>query len=430
MEQLIVIGNGLDLAAGLQTKYDDFFRWLKNNMGEIDYSHSLGNMYFSSYIYGTIELNKNGNLTTKFAEMFDFWSGWFLTISNNKFMDDPVEWNDVENQIDKVLRHLIEYGEDTDYRSLIESFKNNIGEDDRGWRKSFSKSVDYYFRDWLFYLYIESGEQGTNKDIDFYKILLDELNKFEAKFAQYLCDEVISEQKVSQLIREIPNELYDRRKLLENIIEDESFSLDDTQVLNFNYTPIFKVFGVEQGFEKLEENIRYIHGSLKEDVENKKYIPNQVIFGIDDTALIDDDESDLLRENLYRFGKTYRIMNSKDESSLDLNRKIEMIKFYGHSLNSADYAYFQSIFDKVDLYGSNVELYFYYGDFEKDDSENQSKFMDRIYKLIGTYGQNTFKNTSEVKGKNLLHKLLLEGRIKTRYVSAKGVVSDSRELKI
>lgn len=430
MEQLIVVGNGLDLAAGLHTKYDDFFRWLKNNMGEIDYSHSLGNMYFSSYIYGTIELNKNGNLTTKFAEMFDFWSGWFLTISNNKFMDDPVEWNDVENQIDKVLRHLIEYGEDTDYRSLIESFKNNIGEDDRGWRKSFSKSVDYYFRDWLFYLYIESGEQGTNKDIDFYKILLDELNKFEAKFAQYLCDEVISEQKVSQLIREIPNELYDRRKLLENIIEDESFSLDDTQVLNFNYTPIFKVFGVEQGFEKLEENIRYIHGSLKEDVENKKYIPNQVIFGIDDTALIDDDESDLLRENLYRFGKTYRIMNSKDESSLDLNRKIEMIKFYGHSLNSAEYAYFQSIFDKVDLYGSNVELYFYYGDFEKDDSENQSKFMDRIYKLIGTYGQNTFKNTSEVKGKNLLHKLLLEGRIKTRYVSAKGVVSDSRELKI
>lgn len=430
MEQLIVVGNGLDLAAGLHTKYDDFFRWLKNNMGEIDYSHSLGNMYFSSYIYGTIESNKNGNLTTKFAEMFDFWSGWFLTISNNKFMDDPVEWNDVENQIDKVLRHLIEYGEDTDYRSLIESFKNNIGEDDRGWRKSFSKSVDYYFRDWLFYLYIESGEQGTNKDIDFYKILLDELNKFEAKFAQYLCDEVISEQKVSQLIREIPNELYDRRKLLENIIEDESFSLDDTQVLNFNYTPIFRVFGVEQGFEKLEENIRYIHGSLKEDVENKKYIPNQVIFGIDDTALIDDDESDLLRENLYRFGKTYRIMNSKDESSLDLNRKIEMIKFYGHSLNSADYAYFQSIFDKVDLYGSNVELYFYYGDFEKDDSENQSKFMDRIYKLIGTYGQNTFKNTSEVKGKNLLHKLLLEGRIKTRYVSAKGVVSDSRELKI
>lgn len=430
MEQLIVVGNGLDLAAGLHTKYDDFFRWLKNNMGEIDYSHSLGNMYFSSYIYGTIELNKNGNLTTKFAEMFDFWSGWFLTISNNKFMDDPVEWNDVENQIDKVLRHLIEYGEDTDYRSLIESFKNNIGEDDRGWRKSFSKSVDYYFRDWLFYLYIESGEQGTNKDIDFYKILLDELNKFEAKFAQYLCDEVISEQKVSQLVREIPNELYDRRKLLENIIEDESFSLDDTQVLNFNYTPIFKVFGVEQGFEKLEENIRYIHGSLKEDVENKKYIPNQVIFGIDDTALIDADESDLLRENLYRFGKTYRIMNSKDESSLDLNRKIEMIKFYGHSLNSADYAYFQSIFDKVDLYGSNVELYFYYGDFEKDDSENQSKFMDRIYKLIGTYGQNTFKNTSEVKGKNLLHKLLLEGRIKTRYISAKDVVSDSRELKI
>lgn len=119
-------------------------------------------------------------------------------------------------------------------------------------------------------------------------------------------------------------------------------------------------------------------------------------------------------------------MNLKDEFPLDLNRKIGAVKFYGHSLNSADYAYFQSIFDKVDLYGSNVELYFYYGDFEKDNSENQSKFMDRIYKLIGTYGQNTFKNTSEIKGKNLLHKLLLEGRIKTRYVSTTGVVADPK----
>lgn len=33
---------------------------------------------------------------------------------------------------------------------------------------------------------------------------------------------------------------------------------------------------------------------------------------------------------------------------------------------------------RLDLYGSNVELYLYYGDFEEDDSENQSKFMDRI----------------------------------------------------
>lgn len=40
-------------------------------------------------------------------------------------------------------------------------------------------------------------------------------------------------------------------------------------------------------------------------------------------------------------------MNLKDEFPLDLNRKIGAVKFYGHSLNSADYAYFQSVFDKV-----------------------------------------------------------------------------------
>ena len=78
------------------------------------------------------------------------------------------------------------------------------------------------------------------------------------------------------------------------------------------------------------------------------------------------------------------------------------IKFYGHSLNEADYSYFQSIFDYYNLYGNaRVALVFYYSKgFEQTDS---------IYRLINTYGT-TLPNKAQ--GKNLMHKLLLENRLK------------------
>lgn len=417
MKQLIVVGNGLDLAAKLPTQYDDFFNWLKNNMGEIDYTRSLGNIDFSSSIYNEVESSKKGNSTTKFAEMFDFWSGWFLTISDAEFIDDSIEWNDVENQIDNVLRSLLKYSEDLKYKPLLDSVKRNIGEDDGNWRKSFKDSVDHYFQDWLCYLGNARFVKKWNEEIDFYKILLDELKKFEEKFAVYLCDEVMNDKMPAFMKYEL-NELENRRKLLNNILKDgygTSYNVN-SQILSFNYTPIYVVSSGKEE-KKLSKSIKYIHGSLKFVNGENKFEPGPIIFGIDDTKIVSSSTKQIIEDKLYRFGKTYRIMNSANDASLELNQEINIVKFYGHSLNEADYAYFQSIFDKLDLYGSNVKLCFYYGDFENNDEVEKQKFMDRIYKLIETYGQNTFKNSVEVRGKNLLHKLILEGRIKTKYIS-------------
>lgn len=83
------------------------------------------------------------------------------------------------------------------------------------------------------------------------------------------------------------------------------------------------------------------------------------------------------------------------------NKPIE-IKFYGHSLNEADYSYFQSIFDFYDLYANNnVSLVFYYSEGHEQN--------DAIYRLINSYGK-TLANKDQ--GKNLMHKLLLENRLK------------------
>ena len=67
----------------------------------------------------------------------------------------------------------------------------------------------------------------------------------------------------------------------------------------------------------------------------------------------------------------------------------------------------QSIFDYYDLYGnSKVSLIFYY-------SEGYEQ-TDAIYRLINSYGK-TLSNREQ--GKNLIHKLLLENRLKIVEVS-------------
>lgn len=96
-----------------------------------------------------------------------------------------------------------------------------------------------------------------------------------------------------------------------------------------------------------------------------------------------------------------------------------IIKFYGHSLAQADYAYFQAIFDGVDLYESQTRLIFFYRPWQKDDGERISDAEARtdmnrkVTKLLSTYGS-TLDNKDH--GKNLMHKLLIEGRLSIKMI--------------
>ena len=88
-----------------------------------------------------------------------------------------------------------------------------------------------------------------------------------------------------------------------------------------------------------------------------------------------------------------------------LDKNIKHIKFYGHSLASADCSYFQSIFDFYDIYNSDIDLTFYYSDF---DGNQKHIMINRVVNLIKIYGK-TLNNKDH--GKNLLHKLKLENRL-------------------
>lgn len=153
----------------------------------------------------------------------------------------------------------------------------------------------------------------------------------------------------------------------------------------FNYTPV--------SVDANPHQIQNIHGSIDE---------NNTILGIDGH------EAD---EDLLEFTKTYRLLShSQVKERIDFSQKFDCIKFFGHSLGEADYSYFQSIFDGLDLYNAKTKLFFY---FEVYDPEKRTEIISNNYhavsKLLKHYGE-TFKSNPD-HGKNLMHKLILEGRL-------------------
>ncbi|QCA29654.1 hypothetical protein [Vagococcus xieshaowenii] len=98
-------------------------------------------------------------------------------------------------------------------------------------------------------------------------------------------------------------------------------------------------------------------------------------------------------------------LDKTEREPIPAKKDVENIYFFGHSLSSADYSYFLSIFDFYDIYDSNIKLNFVYSNYEDNSKKNMLK---KINKLLTNYGE-SFDNKS--KGKNLMHKLSLENRL-------------------
>ena len=190
------------------------------------------------------------------------------------------------------------------------------------------------------------------------------------------------------------------------IFEIQSASMDSRTLQkdkSFNYTKLMKNL-----------NIRNIHG----DLDN-----GNIIFGIDYDKLnknfeINEGNSTnnkagndeyKLKKSPIEFSKSYRVLENGLTSTFDISSDIDIIKIYGHGLGKADYSYYQSIFDSVDLYHGKTKVMFFWSDYEGKEKEQIHKdFVKGVTNLIEEYGT-TFTNKDH--GRNLFTKLLLENRL-------------------
>ena len=385
--RLLVIGNGFDLKCDLKSKFEDYYN------SEVDMVNTLSKMnakfndqstdteilqanvlYIAGFrkTFGNLNDNMKINFNDKNISFWDFYfyfhkgklNNWadveyflnnLLTIKSHKTHPEP----DIKKSLDMIVRFkyiMPRSSINKSYVEELEKLKENFTAD----------------RETLVLLFVLLNnlkyDIETHSERYLYDFLFDELNKFEKSFNDYL--------------KTLRNEKYKEKsqQLLNKLCHDECYNL-----LSFNYTTPCT--------NDSSCNItRNIHGKLEDHpiigIDSKNISPNSPVF---------------------RFTKTYRIMTLASEKQDKLLPKtVKTIVFYGHSLAPADYSYFQSIFDYYNIYDNDITLVFYYSiyDESKEQKIKRNQF-NSVSKLMSEYGT-TFHNE---KGGNLMHKLLLEGRL-------------------
>lgn len=369
MEELIILGNGFDIGCGLKSRYADFYNY----------------RYTNSFLYQLDNLLSSENRN---REEINFW-------------DIILASPDIENVIHKNWQ---------DIESILAKYLDMI------------RKQDAYLEQWIKYYNDVVKEQApVNKQIDIIDhfvivglarisnkkynrafnskkisaderqsfiadILMDELKKYEGAFKEYLSQEIEkSEEYIARCNQQI-DILISADKYKQDVVIPSL----KVKILSFNYTKPFQISAVGK-----INGLKNVHGSLDK---------SNIVFGID--------EFSEAATEFVKFTKTYRTLAMTKEYGEKLYSKdLRTIKFFGHSLGEADYSYFQSIFDGIDLYGSDVKVIFYYSRFHENESDNNREEeiqYQRITKLFKRYGET---RGNSYHGKNLMHKLILEGRI-------------------
>ena len=371
-QELYILGNGFDLWQGLLTRYEDYFRQRESR--GFSYEKIIdsfrGEHLISEYRIGIIEKNVlnlyNENSSSEINKNLFYYYLLYKKDEENR------DWYEVESEIKPYINNITEI--------LHNRYSMKLGQNTRKNKVDKSKVKDWYtFLVHLIYeIELENCQNEKEKEHikNYENFAMKHLNLFEKDFGNY--------------IKDVQNKL---AHSLDNILYNDK----PKKIINFNYTTVIKneidkfkdirKYPTAKNIRSIKEVIN-IHG----DYENP-------IFGIDNQNV---------DESMNIFTKTYRILNSDTIESFTLpsNKLLETIYFFGHSLSEADYSYFQSMLDYYSIYDSKIRLIFLYSDY---DGKEKSRQENRVVKLINDYGK-TLENKD--KGKNLLHKLLLENRIK------------------
>ena len=381
MEELYILGNGFDLYIGLKTRYSDYFKnrkiseeffekiksIFKNSIGS--YNYDARTKVYAVFDYDETLLNMQIVQLYKDIEKNLF----YLYLIFLKKCD--LNWNEVESNILPFIRDTSKI-----FKLKMETILGNI-----------EKNEMYK------YLLIAKVIIKDRKNLNFLDFIMEQLNLFEKDFGNYIGSLELKGESKNRLI---------------NIFRTTCRK----KIINFNYS-IFLQDLIDRykdiAFSEIEiarrikpiESIVNIHGDFKNP-----------IFGID---------SHNSEEQFQNFTKTSRILNNDTVGNFELPKpeKLGTINFFGHSLSEADYSYFQSLFDYYDIYSSNIKLNFMYSEYDKNDlTRAKRETHNNVVKLMKNYGE---KLENKDKGKNLLHKLLIENRIKLINVDKENKIIDN-----
>lgn len=254
---ILVIGNGFDLAHKFPTSYMDYIKFLRfctdylnQNDDYFDWLTSESKELHDCIINNQKNVANNNKILSKLVSK-NFWLGYFNTI-----IVDGENWIDFEKEISNVVKHL-------------EGRRNNVSIEkvENGLSKLFDSSMRHisdqagFVRTTKYEGYYELYE-SENED-KFMKSIEEDLNIFIEGFEIYLRDFVMKSDFTKDLFK----------------FEDNQFDF----VISFNYTNTFEEYykeklNKESKFLLKPTNFDYIHGRINTSESEKC----NLVLGIDE----------------------------------------------------------------------------------------------------------------------------------------------------
>ena len=343
---ILVIGNGFDIAHHLPTQYSDFLDFVKayKDPGESDYSQFIiaikeGNEVLCNEINSLIE----GSV------LLDY----FLSIYENRCKEGKKGWIDFESEISFIVQKLDEAKQD-----IQEKF-SKVGD---------SVKLDKLIAKYLKPIIVANPDKAPNT--------LAEEHSYEPRFFDYQANRVLG--SLNKLIRLLEIYLYEYVEK-----QDCKYRIQDLngrgidRVLSFNYTDTFKKYYDPEG----KAQYCFIHGKAQES----NIDTCNLVLGIDEYLPSDRVDSD---NQFVWFKKFYqRIYKETGSEYLDWITNFEMandrtpkanpshmdIFIYGHSLDVTD----KDILSRLIMMKNSTTHIFYH------NRESMAKQISNLVKVIG-----------------------------------------------
>lgn len=269
---ILVIGNGFDLAHGLPTKYRDFLEWVKviKQVVKIKNGDTLANVDWGNINFQIKELIINNKMYGNksifsqeqiWNELLDdnFWIDYFLQCD----MYQKENWIDFESEIKKIIQLL-------DFDMFGEEYE--LDDDINKSSSKFLKNV-----------YIKRAIDLSASSIITYRQMRDKLRTDLNKLIRAL-EIFLSHFVNGQICNKI---LPNIEKIMKYPFENADGSIENkiSYIVSFNYTNTYERIYFKN--ENIDNYIHYIHG--KADIIHKME-ENNMVLGIDE--FLSDDRKD------------------------------------------------------------------------------------------------------------------------------------------
>lgn len=329
-DNVLVIGNGFDLAHGLKTKYSDFMEWVKSFNG--DYSSLIVNGD-SEFI---VRIKENG-----FIEYFF------------DYMNTASGWVDLE----KLIREIVDYFElfFLNYSNFIDN-RCSISWDSSKVDMSQGEKMRAMYCLFMFPLYNQDNSRGYINSKHLYK--------------KYYTNEYgLNKKEILKLLKSQLEDLIQLLKIyLKNSVEEKTKDIakieqisriNPSYVISFNYTDTYKTYGINP------DDVFHIHGSLDKD---------NMVLGFNDENPNNLDFVYFKKyfqriQKLTGYIDRYKMYEYNDTARGDA----AIVHFYGHSMDKTD----GDIIQKLYSMSSGFVIYTY----------DQEDYEQKVINLIDVFGK-------------------------------------------